>query len=170
MSQKKTKPKIYLDSAIFIAWLTDEDRPGDDMHGVYECFARIEKGEILGIVASVIWTEVLLDRYEEEQAQRFRRLLSGRRVQEVGADSRVSRLAGELRHYYVEQDKRDNGGKLSTLDALHLTAAIHYQADAFYTFDDGKKEKSRSLLSISGKVGRHNLKVCKPPYTQMKLL
>ena len=175
MTQTKAKSKFYLDSSVLIAWLTDENRPNYEMHGVYECFERIEIGEAIGVVASIIWYEVILDNYDEEKAQQFKTLLSGRRVQEVGVDTRVGRLSGELRQYYIKQHKQDNQGRLTSLDSQHLAAAIHYKVDAFYTFDDGKKPnredggKSRSLLSISGNVAGHDLTVCKPPYTHMKL-
>jgi len=177
MPQTKAKSKFYLDSSVLIAWLTDETRPDNEMQGVYECFERIEKGDAIGVVASVIWSELILDNYDAEKVERFKTLLSGRRVQEVGVDTRIGRLSGELRRYYIEKHEQDNQGRLTSLDSLHLATAIHYQLDAFYTFDDGKKpnredggkSRSRSLLSLSGKVGGHDLTVCKPPYTHMKL-
>jgi len=139
------------------------------MEGVYECFDAIESGDVIGVVVSAIWYEIDLDSFPEDKAAKFRTLLSGRRVQEVVVDNRVGKISGELRQYYINQNAVDGKGKLTSLDAQHLAAAIHYKLDAFYTFDEGKKPnredggRSRSLLSLSGNVGGHNLTVCKPP-------
>jgi predicted nucleic acid-binding protein len=145
------------------------------MQGVYECFEQIEQGDALGVVSSAIWYEVFLNNYDEEKAERFSKLLSGRRVQEVAIDTRVGKLSGELRQYYIELHKHDGGGRLTSQDTFHLATAVHYKLDAFYTFDDGKKPnkedggKSRSLLSISGNVAGYRLTICMPPYTKLKL-
>lgn len=175
MAQTKTKPKYYLDSSVLIAWLTDEKRPEGEMEGVYDCFERIENGKAIGVISSATWSEIVLDDQPPDKARQFRLLVSGRRIQEVAIDTRVGTMSGQLRQHYAEKDKEDGGGKLTTADAQHLAAAIHYQLDAFYTFDTGRKPnredggRSRSLLSLSGNVAGHDLTVCKPPCVEPKL-
>lgn len=82
----------------------------------------------------------------EEKQRAFWELLATRSLQEVAIETRIGQLSGDLREYYRKQHETDGGGKLSTPDAQHLAAAIHYEADVFYTFDGGKKN-ARSLLT-----------------------
>jgi hypothetical protein len=89
-------------------------------------------------------------------------------VQLLDNDLRVSALAREIREYYEAQSKIDGLPRLTTPDAIHVATAIHYKADAFWTFDDGGYG-GRSLLSLNGNVAGHPLVVCKPVATQLRL-
>lgn len=175
MMQRADRPKLFLDTSVLVAWLGDEQRPRNEMDGVSECFSRIERGEAIGVVSSAIWTELILDKQEVSKVQRLHMLLSGRRAQEVSIDKRVGRLSGEPRQHCIRQDEIDHLGTLTSVDAQHLAAAIHYNVGAFYTFDEGKKPnredggRSRSLLSISGDVAGYPMTICKPPVTAYRL-
>jgi len=161
----RTAPHVvYLDTSILTAWLKDEDRPNDQMLGVYECFERIRKWEIQAIVSSLCYAEIDVAQYPPDRQTEFYRLLSERNPQEVSIDTRVCRLAGKLRWFY-----RDRSMKLETPDALHLAAAIHYEAVEFYVFDDGVEKKRTSLIDLSGTVGGHALAILKPPVTRPRL-
>jgi predicted nucleic acid-binding protein len=161
----KRRPLIYWDSCIFIAWLNNELRTGNEMQGVFICLEAIQANEIVMMTSAIMKTEVLPGKIPPDVRSTFERFLCRRNVLVVDFDLRIGELSGELREFYATQAKVDGEPSLATADAIHLATAIHYAADAFYTFDDGGEgaRKSRSLLSLNGNVGGHQLAVCKPP-------
>jgi hypothetical protein len=160
---------VYLDSSILISWLKDEERPDGEMDGVRECLERMAKGEIQAIVSSLIRTEIDIARYGAEKQAEFWRMLAGRNPLETSMDMRICDLAGQLRWFYLREDKKDGRGVLETPDALHLATAIHNEASEFYVFDDGVEKKGRSLLDLSGTIMGYSLVVRKPPSIAPKL-
>jgi len=142
------------------------------MQGVFLCVEAINNNEITVMTSVIMKTEVLPGKIPPAVTESFHRLLCRRNVVLVDVDPRIAELAGQLRDFYVEQARRDGEPSLTFADSIHLATAIHYTADAFYTFDDGGEgaRKSRSLLSLNGDVGGHQLVVCKPPVKgQLKL-
>jgi predicted nucleic acid-binding protein len=159
---------IYWDASIWIAWLCDEQRPNQEMAGVEECVLQVDRGEILLITSAVMYTEVNHLGLPQDAADKLGGLTTKRNVSILPLDPRVGALSIELRKFYRDLSRRDGKPELTEHDADHLATAIHYRADAFYTFDDGKKG-GRGLLSLDGNVAGHRLVVCKPPITQYKL-
>lgn len=154
---------IYWDACIFIAWLKDEKRPHNEMDGILECVTRVEKNEVRLMTSVTTRTEVFEADLTAAVKAMYTRLLQRRNVQQVDADLRVTNLARELREYY-NSGKR----KLTQPDAIHLATAIHYRADAFYTFDNGNKG-DLGLLELDGNVAGRPLHICKPPVSQIRL-
>jgi predicted nucleic acid-binding protein len=159
---------IYWDSCVFIAWLKDEQRPPGEMDGVYECVEEVEARRTRLITSVVTRTEVFEADLPEAVRESYSRLLNRRNVQVLDNDLRVSNLAREIREHYQRQRLTDGLPGLSTPDAVHLATAIHYRADAFWTFDDGR-HGGRSLLSLNGDVAGHPLVICKPFARQFRL-
>jgi predicted nucleic acid-binding protein len=160
---KTRKYRVYADSCVLIAWCGGEERTNHEMDGVRDCFEKVERGEIVLIVLrNMLFTEVKLKTLDV--ADKFSQLMSRKTVEIPSLDLRVDRLATELRDYYSKNGKKE----LYRNDSLHLATAIHYKADAFYTFDNGKKG-GISLLSLNGSVAGHPLLICKPPFTQSRL-
>lgn len=155
---------VYWDSCIFISLITDEKRPNREMDGVYDCIDKILKGQVLLIVLrDLLFKEVELRTLEG--AEKFRNLMMRKGIEMPSLDFRIEKLASELRSYYDQKGPK----KLGERDSLHLATAIHYKANAFYTFDEGKKG-GIDLLSLNGNVAGYPLLICKPPVTQYKLL
>jgi predicted nucleic acid-binding protein len=161
----RRRPLIYWDSCIFIAWLNNEQRPGNEMQGVSICLEAIQADEIIMMTSAMMKAEVLPGKIPPDVRSTFERFLCRRNVVLVDVDLRIGELSGELRDFYVKQAKVDGEAPVEAADAVHLATAIHYGADAFYTFDEGGEgaRRSRSLLSLNGNVGGHQLVVCKPP-------
>jgi predicted nucleic acid-binding protein len=154
---------VYWDSCVFISLITNGKRPNHEMDGVYDCVDKILNGQVLLIVLrDVLFEEVQLKTLE--QAEKFRKLMMRQGIEMPSKDFRVEKLASELRDYYNHKGPKKLGGR----DSLHLAAAIHYRANAFYTFDEGQKGDI-SLLSLNGNVAGYPLIVCKPPVGQYKL-
>lgn len=155
---------VYWDSCVVISYITNENRPNNEMDGVYDCVDRILRGEVLLIVLrNVLFEEVQLTR-ANGVAEKFSKLMMRKGIEIPSMDLRIERIAGELRSFYQGGPK-----KLPEKDSLHLATAIHYKADAFYTFDEGKKG-GINLLAQSGNLAGHPLLICKPPVTQGRLL
>jgi predicted nucleic acid-binding protein len=159
------KDLVYWDSCIFIAIINNEKRPNNEMDGVYDCIDKIEKGQIrMMILRDLLFEEVELRTLEA--AQKLRMIMKRGGIELPSKDVRIERLAKELCDYYDNHGPKPMGEK----DALHLATAIHYRANAFYTFDSGGKRNNISLLSMNGNVaGIYPLLICKPPVTQWRL-
>jgi hypothetical protein len=78
-------------------------------------------------------------------------------------------LAHDIRDYYIIRAQEHGGKTLSTADAIHLATAILYRADEFHTFDERGSAKNLGLIPLSGNVGGHSLKICKPKATSSEL-
>lgn len=156
---------VYWDSCIFIAVINNEKRSNNEMDGVLDCVEKVEIGQaIILTLRNLLFEEVQLRTLEAGET--FRGIMKRSGIELPSQDIRIERLAKELCNYYDTHGSKPLGEK----DALHLATAIHYRADAFYTFDSGEKGKTISLLSISGNVaGKYPLLICKPPVKQMRL-
>jgi predicted nucleic acid-binding protein len=142
-------PLYYWDSCLFIAWLKDEERPIGDMDGVREVVELVKARDARIITSLLTSVEVLSAKMPVGIDSLFGQFL--KRINRVGMEVKIADLAHNLRNYYAI-----SGGKImKTPDAIHLATAILYRVDEFHTFDD-------ELISLSGNVAGHNLKICKP--------
>lgn len=161
------QPLYYWDACLFVAWIKDEQRNGDEMDGVREVVSRAKRREVTIMTSVLTTTEVLQSKLPVGTST----LLSGlmRRLQQTSIDSKIARLAHDLRDYYAERADLHGGKTLATPDALHVATAILYRADEFHTFDGGGVGKSLGLLPLSGNIGGHKLAICKPVATTPEL-
>lgn len=144
---------IYLDTNVLLSWIKNETRLNNEMEGVEYCMERIEAGEIKAITSVNTLIEICEGEIAPDKKTFLERTLGQRRgIEQVGVDQRIAALAQEIRTFY-----RINGRKLSVPDTTHLATAIHFRADALYTFDGD------DLLPLNGNVAGHNLVICKPP-------
>lgn len=151
-----SNPLYYWDACLFVAWLKDEQRKLGEMDGVRETIARWRRREVRIMTSVLTSVEVLASRIPVGMDTHFAGLL--KRISRTGVDIKVTSLAHDLRNYYAQK-----GGKmLSTPDAIHLATAIHYRADEFHTFDELGNRRSLGLIPLSGDVGGHKLRICKP--------
>jgi len=149
----KHRDLIYLDTNVLLAWIKNETRPNNEMDGVDYCMDRIEAGEIKTITSVNTLIEICEGEVPPEKKAFLDRTLGQRRgIEQVCVDHRIAALAQEIRTFY-----RQKGKRLELPDTTHLATAIHYRADALYTFDGD------DLLPLNGNVAGHNLVICKPP-------
>jgi hypothetical protein len=126
------------------------------------------------MTGDIMRLEVLKDRIPPDKLPIFEAFCRRRNVRIVNCltDPRIASLLAEIKTFYRKLSAKDRKPELSDLDATHLATAIHFKATAFYTFDAGKKQKSRGLLPLNGNVAGHPLVIRKPPlapYKQMTL-
>jgi predicted nucleic acid-binding protein len=143
----------YWDTCLFLAWLNDEPRKSGEMDGVRELIARHKRREIRLMTSVLTQVEVLQSRLPVGMGSLFLEVL--KRLTRMGMDIKVASLAHDIRDYYLIHSDQHGGKRLSTPDAIHLATAILYRADEFHTFDE-------KLIPLSGNVGGHDLRICKP--------
>ena len=56
------QPLYYWDSCLFVAWIKDEQRKGDDMAGVREVVNRAKRRDVMIMTSVLTTTEVLQSR------------------------------------------------------------------------------------------------------------
>lgn len=166
---------MYLDTCIFIAWMKNERRQNLQLDGVLETINEVEARR-LRVITSVITRqrEIPEANNKPEAMVLLAGLLKRENVEEVDVLPWITKLAATFQHHYSVLHESDGAGILTENDAIHLATAVCYDADAFYTFDNGKKptpdgKKTRSLLSLDGSVAGHPLVVCAPPTHQLSL-
>lgn len=146
------KSIFYWDTCIFLAWFKDENRPNGEIEGVNAIAEMVHRNHAILVTSTIIEPEILKSTLNEQALQRFENLFKRKNFRKIAADSRVMKLSAEIRDFYKQQ----GNNRLKTPDAIHLASAILYAANEFHTFDE-------ALLSLSGNVAEHLLKICKPP-------
>jgi predicted nucleic acid-binding protein len=153
-------PLHYWDTCLFLAWINDEQRKSGEMDGVREVIERHKRREVRLMTSVLTFVEALESKLPVGMKNLFEGLL--KRVERIGIDSKCASLAHDLRNYYTIQAHENAGKMLSTPDAIHLATAILYRADEFHTFDNDGDARTLGLLPLSGNIGGHRLKICKP--------
>jgi predicted nucleic acid-binding protein len=153
-------PLYYWDTCLFLAWINDEQRKSGEMDGVREVIERHKRREVRLMTSVLTFVEALESKLPVGMENLFTGLL--KRVERIGMDSKCASLAHDLRNYYATKAHESAGKMLSTPDAIHLATAILYRADEFHTFDNDGDARTLGLLPLSGNVGGHRLKICKP--------
>jgi predicted nucleic acid-binding protein len=163
-----SRPALYYwDTCLFLAWIKDEERPTGEMAGVREVIARSKRREVTIATSVITTTEALESSLPAGMDTLFFGVL--RRTQQIGVDSKIARLAHDLRNWYATRAAEFNNKTLGVADALHLATAIIYRADEFHTFDRRNRQNTLGLLPLSGNVGGNDLKICKPIARNLEL-
>jgi len=153
-------PLYYWDTCLFLAWLNDEQRKTGEMDGVREVIERHKRREVRIMTSVLTSIEVLSAKVPVGMDTLFSGLM--KRVNRISVDTKCAGLAHDLRNYYTLKAQEHSGKTISTPDAIHLATAVLYRADEFHTFDHDGDGKTLGLLPLSGNVGGHALKICKP--------
>jgi hypothetical protein len=135
----------------------DEKRPNHEMEGVYESARKIKNGEQKLLCSPIVPAQLYKARMGQQVMATFDRFIKRRSVQYVDYDHQAGLLTSEIKEFYSVR-----GEDMDIIDAQHLAISILYKANAFYTFDRGKRS-GMDLLSLDGNVAGYNLKICKPP-------
>lgn len=165
------KPNFYWDAAPLIAWIKDEKRKDPaEMAGLAEVVELVEQGKAI-LMTSVLWrVEVLDSTLTPAQKKRIEDAFASRSINELSIDSRVMRLAGEIRNFHRASKSKSAQRAVSVPDAIHLASAIQYEATEFHTFDGARSGSNPGgLLTLNGNVAGHRLKICKPNAVQLRL-
>ncbi|GAF97505.1 unnamed protein product, partial [marine sediment metagenome] len=85
---------FYWDSCIFIALLSNEQRPHDEMQGVRAIANANNKKENIIITSSITRTEIFKENQVNDD---FKKVLQRSNVIEVSADPKITDKAGTIR-------------------------------------------------------------------------
>jgi predicted nucleic acid-binding protein len=117
---------IALDTVVFVYFL---ERHIHHFPIIKKLFHRIEKGQIKGLMSSLVYTELLIPAYRAGRSdlamQTFNYLSRFPNLATVSVLPPISREAARLRATY----------NLRTPDALHAATALHQKADLILTND-----------------------------------
>lgn len=162
-----SRPTIYADSCIFIAWLQNEIRKPGEMEGVTGFVKAVDDNKVVLVTSTLIRTEVI--NLSDEQQNLLDRFTKRRNVQIKDPTNRVMELSGEIRAYYraLKEENRSDLPTLTTPDAIHLATAIYWECEKFFTFDEkdkpGGSRPKRALIPLNGVVaGKYQLEITKP--------
>lgn len=165
------KAKFYWDTAPLIAWITDEKRADPaEMAGLAEVSELVDTGKAI-LMTSVLWrAEVFDSSLTTAQKKRLEAAFDGRSIVEIAVDSRVMKLASEIRSFHAGAKRKDALKNVTVPDAIHLATAILYDATEFHTFDGARAAgRKGGLISLDGNVANHRLKICVPKAAQLRL-
>jgi predicted nucleic acid-binding protein len=158
---------FYWDTCLFLAWINDEPRKAGEVAGAREVIARFKRREVKILTSVLTQVEVLQAKLPVGLDTLFSDMM--KRITRLSVDTKVASLAHDLRNHYVAKAAENQGKILSTPDAIHLATAIMYRVDEFHTFDEKDKGRHLGLIPLSGNVGGHRLKICKPEATNPEL-
>ncbi|MEQ8309507.1 MAG: PIN domain-containing protein [Sphingopyxis sp.] len=170
-----TKPIIYVDTCVFIAMLTGEQRKDDESLHVAGFAAELERREVIAVTSALTKTEILECTLTDQQRTTMERLIRPPKVQRKDVSSSILDLATEIRNFYQEERRsgRSNLPTVETPDAIHLATAIYYDCPRMFTFDENDRDETtkrpkRGLIPLSGIIaGRYSLVIQKPFSTSM---
>ena len=168
MNEKKTKKPIYCwDSSVLLAVLKNEPRSNEEISGLNIVLSEIDKQEAKVIFSAILKIEVLECEMDSSETNMFDKAMQRSNIQEISTSKIITDLARKIRDYYQQQSRIDGKKTLSVADCVHLATAIHYSADEFHTYDEGKKSNDRGLLGLNGNVAGHFLRICKPGFSHL---
>jgi len=131
--------RVLVDTVALIYFLEQNERYSKKAE---EIFARIESGEVQGVMANLVFAELLVPLYRSGDpraaAGLSERLINFRNLEVVTLTTEISRKAARLR--------ADHG--LRTPDAIHGATAIITQASGILTNDKRLKVLTQEGLSI----------------------
>ena len=165
--------KVYWDTCIFLAWMSNEKRDAGDMEGLAKIASLVERAEVTLITSTLTRAEILASKTPSEAMKRYDLLLRRSNVVPQNVDLSIAKLTSEIMDFYLNTDF-----ELLTPDAIHLATAIHYNADEFHTFDgvnpnqkprNKDRYKRTGLLFLDGNVAGKTLKIVRPSDDQFVL-
>jgi len=131
--------RILLDTVALIYFLEGNNRYSEKSE---EIFGRIESGDLQGVMASLVFAELLVPLYrngdQEAAAGLSHRLTNFRNLEVITLNTEISMLAARLR--------AEHG--LRTPDAIHSATAIIAKASGILTNDKRMKILTQEGLSI----------------------
>ena len=131
--------RILLDTVALIYFLEENERFSKSAEKI---FSRIESGQLQGVMASLVFAELLLPLYRSEDPQAAtglsNRLQNFRNLEIVPLTTQISMEAARLRADY----------RLRTPGAIHAATAIITQTSGILTNDKQLKVLTQEGLSI----------------------
>ena len=179
-------PKIYFDSCVFIAHFASSQQHIIDSYGketldaIEHWINLMKSDEATILTSSIAITEIKpkIDQYIEV----FDDLFKYKNLQLINVNKTIADYASEFRKHYInnpfkfhENDINGHRADLSTADSIHLATAVLYEANHFFTYDDGKSKDSETgrrtvpILRLGNKIANDALNISKP-FGQPKLI
>ncbi len=167
-------PEVCIDSCVIISHLNGgADRHAADLRELRGLFSDIHSGKIHVIFPTILRAEILQCRIGADKIEEFDKLTALDNFDEIPVNSQISKLAAEIRSYYL--DKNDHGHPvpvISLADCIFIATAIHEDCPKLFTYDGDRlpPKKPRKLLSLKNPIaGEYALQIEKPSVLQFGL-
>jgi hypothetical protein len=133
------------DACVFISLLTGEGRTPDQMAKLKALEAVIDNGEVTIFTSALAIVEVFECDLSDEQKTRFHTYISTPKCPPQYVDTRVAKLAREVREFY----SKAHGMDVATPDAIYIATASIFGASVLQTYDGcGKRKRKNDLLVL----------------------
>ncbi|MCX8506774.1 MAG: hypothetical protein ORN98_09205, partial [Alphaproteobacteria bacterium] len=135
---KAKKPVYFWDSGIVIQWfkvVPENGRTESDVNIIRDMILEAENDKIILLVSALWRVEILPSNYKDEQYSSLEYAFSGQHFTESPITVTILDLAQKLRNESLIRNKKNDGKKLSTTDAIQLASAIIYKVDILYSYD-----------------------------------
>jgi predicted nucleic acid-binding protein len=163
---KANRKTYYWDSSAFIAWINGGKGHSKDVIEGLDAIAReVTENRAILCTSVITETELLQGKISSEQTDKLQDLFKRRNVVLISVDSKIARMASEIRNYYSQKNIN-----IKSPDSIHLATAIMYAADECHTLDgDGERRRPSDLLRLNGNVAGHALHIRVPLAAQPSL-
>lgn len=151
--------KYCWDSCVFIAILTGEQRPRNELEALRDVMDLFDRGEAVVVTSALLEAEVLDAVGDDGVRDRLNGLLRRSNFVVQDVTRTLSQRAAEIR-----QSLRAQGIRLKTPDATFIATALVHGCTALQTYDGG-------LLSLTGReeVGRLRITIPQAEQTSLRL-
>jgi predicted nucleic acid-binding protein len=162
-----------IDSCVVISLLKEgKDRQNKhDIAILKGLLADIHSGKIHIIFPTLLRTELLECHLGQKLIDQFNEWTALTNFDEVPVNSKVSKLASEIRSFYVQRNqKHGDVPKLALADCIFIATAIENDCPLLYTYDGDRlpPSKPRQLLSLKSPIaGKYPLHIQKPDTFQL---
>lgn len=153
---RKTKTRYCWDSCVFIAILTAEERPDEELNALRDVVNAVDGSHVIMVTSTLVQAEVLDAIQESSVSRRFHDVLNRPNVLQESVTAAIARRAGEIR-----QALRGDISIKAT-DAVFVATALVHDCDSLQTYDN-------QLLGLSGRAEVSELCVTKPTADQTSL-
>jgi hypothetical protein len=151
---KNGKPVYQWDTSILLKWINGETEPEDTVAGIADVIQKTDAGRCYLVFSQIVRAEAFANEAGMSIQNEVEGALQRQNVVVVDVDSRVARLAGEIRGYCLGLEPKR---KMKTPDAIQVATAIVQAVDELH-IQDGQIENLSAELQ-----DKYNLKVCLPP-------
>lgn len=147
-----TKRKIYWDTGIYCAWLSEERANQKYLPAIRELLKEAGNGKVVIMTSVITLAEILECKYEDAVYKRFQKTFNPYSHVKIDVDTRVAEQASLYRGHY---NSKEPPIKVRTPDAIHMATGALYEADEIWTFDEG-------MLRFDGNLMGENIIIRRP--------
>ena len=164
-------PEVCIDSCVIISHLKGgSDRTPDDIRELKGFFSDMHGGKVHVLFPTLLRAEILQCNLGAAKIEEFHLLTGLDNFDEIPINSKIAKLAAEIRSYYLEKNRANQSVPVIALaDAIFIATAIEENCPKLFTYDGDRlpPKKPRKLLTLKNPIaGEYPLHIQKPSVMQ----